>query len=387
LEDGGYYAIKGFSFQFIKSIQSILDSKTLEQKFTLENKQDFNSDTIVYQMKYKEKSKYLPSNLKEPVIKILNDYKKEKCKYVLYAYFYDRQNEQISFDSVYELDKILLNCKIGNVFYKFENELKESFIKDFKIVLSKEYILEMKEAIDKIGDTLNCDFEVAEIYYPQVIGLFINIITQNSPVNRVITKKEIIEYLKLNRDTIIHDFYIRNKKNKEYIKFIKDNFFKERTLNNHERFFIFNFSNYSKVEIQSVIYSISKKYYKLQRINKDKYMLISPPPYIYIQNIDENLLKEIKREMYGSCLKFNDGYPFKGAIFDVENIVKANSRQDDICFKIIDNINDLKSVLTKLSNKVKKVYNFYSDTKLDINIEDLNYVKIDNIRNVIDIMS
>lgn len=53
-EEGGYYAIKGFSYQYIVSLIEMLNCKDENKVFSFEQFQDFNDNELIYQMKYKE---------------------------------------------------------------------------------------------------------------------------------------------------------------------------------------------------------------------------------------------------------------------------------------------------------------------------------------------
>lgn len=83
-EDGGYYAIKGFLYQFDKSIIELL-SVGGSQEIFIEHTQDINYQNYVLQIKHKEASKYSNSKIREPIIKLLeiynNDTSKKFCLY------------------------------------------------------------------------------------------------------------------------------------------------------------------------------------------------------------------------------------------------------------------------------------------------------------------
>ena len=68
--DGGYYAIKGFAFQIDKAILEILDADDSTQ-VKIEEIQDINSENFVIQVKYKEKARFTPSKIKEPVLQLI----------------------------------------------------------------------------------------------------------------------------------------------------------------------------------------------------------------------------------------------------------------------------------------------------------------------------
>ena len=87
-EDGGYYAIKGFEYQIDKAILELLTSDTENQNISVENIQDIDSESFVMQVKYKETAKFVPSAIKEPVIKLINEFIEQASKkYYLYAFF------------------------------------------------------------------------------------------------------------------------------------------------------------------------------------------------------------------------------------------------------------------------------------------------------------
>ena len=111
-EEGGYYAIKGFSYQYIVSLIEMLNCKDENKVFSFEQFQDFNDNELIYQMKYKETQHFTNSKIKEPTIKLFSEYLETKKDYVLYVYFPDRTDETLLFNTANDLDKVLLNCKI-----------------------------------------------------------------------------------------------------------------------------------------------------------------------------------------------------------------------------------------------------------------------------------
>ena len=111
IEEGGYYAIKGFSYQYIVSLIEVLTCSDENKKFSFEQLQDFNDDKFIYQMKYKETQHYTNLKIKEPTIKIFLEYLETKKDYILFVYFPDKADGILSFSTVKKLDRVLLNCK------------------------------------------------------------------------------------------------------------------------------------------------------------------------------------------------------------------------------------------------------------------------------------
>ena len=118
--DGGYYAIKGFLYQFDKSLIEIL--RNPEQKVGIEKKQDIDIKSYSIQVKHKETQNYSPSKINNAVIKLLNLFKNDKSqKFCLYCYFKDK-SPCIYKLNLTELDKIIGDKKEEYLPY-LKNEL------------------------------------------------------------------------------------------------------------------------------------------------------------------------------------------------------------------------------------------------------------------------
>lgn len=64
-QEGGYYAIKGFLYQFDKTIIEVLRKPTTKVAF--ETVQDINYEDYVLQIKHKETQTYSPSRIQRAV--------------------------------------------------------------------------------------------------------------------------------------------------------------------------------------------------------------------------------------------------------------------------------------------------------------------------------
>ena len=76
-DDGGYYAIRGFLYQYDKYIWELLNSSS-DTSINIENIQDIDSDNYVMQVKYRESINYSPSVIKEPIKKLIEVFTKNK---------------------------------------------------------------------------------------------------------------------------------------------------------------------------------------------------------------------------------------------------------------------------------------------------------------------
>jgi hypothetical protein len=82
-DDGGYYAIKGFLYQFDKTLIEVVTNP--QSKIAFENKQDIDYDDFVLQVKHKETQEYSHSKIRKPVEKLIGlfhcDPTKKLCLY------------------------------------------------------------------------------------------------------------------------------------------------------------------------------------------------------------------------------------------------------------------------------------------------------------------
>lgn len=383
LEEGGYYAIKGFSFQYIVSLIEVFNSVDYNKKFSFENIQDFNDDEVIYQMKYKETQHYTNCKIKEPTIKIFEQFKTLKKDYVLYTYFNDKSDEVLTFSSVEELDKVLLNCKIDKKEYTFTLEEKEEFISHYKVVFSQNYINKSEELVGKIKQDLSVSIDVAEMYYYSLVTYIINLIVKNKPQDRFCTKKLLIEYLKDTSSKIFYDFSLKYSKKEKYLKFIRNEYFFEKNINDHNRVFIINLSSNLADDYYDCVCKIIKRYYVL---NKKRNMIKSHAPYIYLANIDDCLLVQLKCKLV-DYYNITDGYRFKGSELDVDFITKKFTPNDNVSCKLINSIEDLVKIITKLKNSGVKVYEFYDDENRNkCELESIVSIQVENIDDICKIL-
>ena len=371
-EEGGYYAIKGFSYQYIVSLIEMLNCKDENKVFSFEQFQDFNDNELIYQMKYKETQHFTNSKIKEPTIKLFSEYLETKKDYVLYVYFPDRTDETLLFNTTNDLDKVLLNCKIDKKEYNFTEKQKNEFINHFKVVFSKDYIDKSNELIELISKIMNVSKEIAEIYYFSLITYIINIIINNIPKKRNCTKKELVTYLANSSAKIFHDYSLKFYGKERYLKSIKKEYFFEKNINNHNRLFIINTPFTSIDDYYDCICKIVKRFYV---INKRKTMVISSAPYIYLPNIELSDLVKLKEKLF-NLIGFTDGYMYKDSNFNVDYITKKFHVKDNIFCKLVSSEDDMMRIIDKLSNDGIKIYQFY-DREHEILYKSLNQISIE----------
>lgn len=383
LEEGGYFAIQGFSYQYIVSLIEIFKSSEKNKQFNFEYIQDFNDNEVIYQMKYKATQHFTNSQIKEAVIKIFEQFNIIQKEYVLYTCFKDKTDEILTFSSVEELDKVLLNCKIDKKVYTFTYEQKEQFIKHFKVIFSHNYVEKVNELIEIIQEEFQVSKDIAEIYFYSLESYIINIIVNNLPQNRKCTKYELIRYLKNTSTLIFMDFFSKNMEYNKYLKFVRKEYFFEKNINDHNRIFIINCENSDINDLYDCVHKIIKKFYV---VNKRNNMIKSHAPYIYFSNLSSEGLIKLKEKIFENYV-FTDGCPYNGCKFKVEFITKKFLVKDNISCKIINTRDNLDQVIEYLNDELLKIYEFYINEHVKLELQNSYIIKISKMSDIIKILN
>lgn len=376
--DGGYYAIKGFEYQIDKSIIEILNSDDENNLIGIERIQDVDSNSWVMQIKYKETKDFVPSAVREPIIQLLEEYKINNTKkYYLYCYFkslngYEGYFSNLTLDN---LDTILKNEKD-----KFTKDEKESFLLNFILENSATFQNQFEQVILKLKNDFSKNEDEAVIYYSIITDYLRKLVINNrDETNRICNKKQIREILNNSKRIIFNSVYREYKGDNEYFKYIKKQYFTCRNMDFWERFIIIELKGTEKInEIKDVVLKLKDKYYKEQ-----KQLIKSGAPYIFIKNINDSTIKNLKGELINEGYILKDGYDFKNADFNIKTIIEKSTKENKICIKFIDEENNLKEVLKQDLGTVKEIYQFCIKEEIDINFDLKNItVQIKEINDI-----
>ena len=372
--DGGYYAIKGFDFQIDKTILEILISNN-NTPISFEQIQDISTDSFVMQIKYKETQNYTLTKIKDPIIQLINEYKKEPQKnYYLYCYFKDikEKNKKFIYD---ELKQILK--KTG-----FDRTTIQDFCSKFELRFSKKFNEQFKEVVSKIQEIGNCDsFDEALVFYGNITNHLRKSITDNQSNNKRFCDSATLTKIIGDNRKIVFDSAYRDYKGKEkYFTHIKKKHFTNLNIDNWERFIIIElYGNESISNIKAMLLTIKKKFYKTSN-NKIK----SGAPYIYLYNISSINLAKIKKKLITDNVLIRDGHDFKDADFCLNSLKIKSTIENNISIKFINNRDNLKQILKFNFDRTKIIYNFHYTKPYKKNLEDIKIVsiKINNISEI-----
>jgi hypothetical protein len=348
-DDGGYYAIKGFLYQFDVTISEVLNYPDQDIKF--EQVQDINYEDYVIQVKHKETQVYQPNKIRKPIIQLLNIFENnQQQKICLYCHFKDCKPQEKKL-SLEELEQIL-----GPQKNNFNQLLKENFTRNFILRFSEDYESQFDKLIVLIMEKYNLKSkEMAVLYHSIIRSRLLDLAIKDRNL-RVINKAILDDFIKNREKVVFYESYKKYIKKEQFYQMMKKEFFGHKGINilPFERLFIIDVSHQDNfVDLLETIGTISSKYYK-----QDK----SPAPYICFRNIDFQLLNEIKRHLVDKNITFTDGTCFNGDRFRIDKLIAPSTKENNIIIKFVneENIPDLFN-----NTKIEEVYEFFRDSKFE----------------------
>ncbi|MBI4977320.1 MAG: hypothetical protein HZC28_07560 [Spirochaetes bacterium] len=384
--DGGYYAIKGFAFQFDKTILELLNSSDENKDLYFEKIQDISDDDYVIQVKYKETQDYSDNKIKEPVIQLIEEFKQDQSKiYNLYCHFNNESSrietiDNAKLDSILSLstgkskDALKLNKRINAI----DTNVRSSFIAKFKLIFATTYDNQFQQILIKLktysfvgeGD------DVAIFYYSNMVDYLKRIIINNTdPKKRKCTKKQLLNFIKTGKKLIFNTSFKEYKGEQAFLSFIKSKFVKARKNQNN----LINLGDLqidSSISLTKLIIDITERYFKKSTFD------IEPLTFV----ITDNEVNNIKKDLINNEILFNDGYEtiqFSEKLF----LSPAIKTKKIIGQKASDSLNEIsykfrilsKSNFDIITNHVQYQMAYYFDSEIIDKICPCSFLKIDNL--------
>jgi len=393
-EDGGYYGLKGYSFQYIYSMLKILDSEDENVDFDLEQVEDLGTKKELIQVKYKEKAKFQPSGIREPVLKLLKEMNSDERKLVLYCYFDDIENskkineQSIVLDSetkisVEYLDTILNKEKEG-----FSVLDKENFISKFSIIFTKTYDEKFFELINKIQTVYSCNEDTALVHYSCFMHHIMNKVVMNDTSNyeeRKCSRKEFNILVESSKNTIINSHLEQIVGKEKYYSIIKKQLSFTKKPDNIEKIFVIDIDENEEIKnLVSIAIKIVSKFLIIKEYGNKKHV-DSPAPYVYFRGANASQIVALKKQLHTNNYLLLDGYPFLGSDFSVSCITQRTSLKSDFKLKIINDNMCLRQILKEFEGINTELYELYLEEKQITDLNDslfLNAIKVSQLSDI-----
>jgi hypothetical protein len=382
--DGAYIALRGYKFQFDRTILEIFNKST--KMIEIEQLQDYGYDDYLVQVKYHNTNYTAPQQkqkIKKPLVQLFDQYLKNKTKkFILFIYLKGITPTKKTL-TVTDLDAILGKIKRFSVIEKVD------FISRFTLIYADDFENQYKEVIQKIKVAYSKTNEEAEIYYSIISSHLLEIVTNNPPsVNskRETSKNEIDKIISNGKKLIFKSAYIEIVAKEKQLKQLNKLFFKT-SLNTEpqERIFIIEVTSTVEIKLlKELVLLVKTKWSK----NKTKTIPDTDRfvPLIYFKGIKESDLVMLKTDLQKDGYMINDGYDFMNADFNINSLNIRPTFTNKLFFKFINKQQNLEELLKNLV-KTGEVYQFFINSPASILFTgkhiEIQIKEIEDIKNII----
>lgn len=364
--------IIGYFYQFDYSILKLLRLTNESDCITVEGIEDVDiqaaTDITAIQCKYYANTEYNHSVIARPIRLMLEHYKrildekKTLIQYYLYGYFKDGQQKLVlplTKEFLIENYLTYTKDKVKHVHYQdiglSEEELDEFVGCVIINVCAESYQVQFENIMKEIEGLFKCTrFEAEWFYYNNALRVIKECSIDSNIENRKITKAGFIKRIDSKKE-LFNEWFMLFKGKKALLAEFRQEYFSTLNVSPFERFFLIEIQEhtYRRSELKELLFLISRKWSNLSKRTQDPFC-----PYVYIHNMLQQELIEIKQELHREKFKFVDGYDFYGARFSVESISLTANNGNQIKLKIINNLSNVEQVLNTIT-KTKEVYQFY----------------------------
>ena len=383
--DGAYVAIKGFKYQFDRTIIEIFDNPS--KPIRIEQLQDYEFDNYYVQVKYHDTTYTAPQQkqkIKKPLLQLLNQHKADTSrKLILYIYL-KGVSSQIKHLSLSDLEAIL-----GNKSGDYTIPEKKSFANNFLLIHAPDFKSQHKDVIEKIRTEYSKSNQEAQLYYSIISSYLLDVVINNKSLSinlRTCSKSELDKLISEGKKIVFKSAFNDELKVDKQIKLLHNQFFKG-VLNKepHERIFVVEVDKLTNISVlKDLILTLKNKWSKNKTIaipTSDRFV-----PYVLLQGIDPDKLIELKVDLRRDGHKLCDGYDFYNAPFDLSSIKEKPTFENKLFFKFINSESELIQIINNL-DRTGEIYQFYLEAPLNISFAQkhlkFQVEKVDDIKNII----
>lgn len=360
-EEGGSNAIKGFLFQFDKTIIEILANPN--QTIRMEQKEDIEREKYHIQVKNRESSKYYPSSVRKATKQLFDLFVEDVDRhFCLYCHFADKKGG-VWTPTTEEVAVIL--GKSGSA---YTGSQIEAFSAHFAIEFCDDYEAQFGGVITKVQESFGLGTRDLAIMYHAVIRSYLLDLAVKELHKRKTAFSELKTLVATVRSHVSMDGYERLLGAQKYARLVRNQYFVQRRANidNFQRLFIIEYDGSTNpIEMMRMVTVIGRKYFV-----RDK----SPQPYMLIRRLKGEVVRKIKQGLIDKGFFFNDGTWFDGDKVRTEKLFSENTDELYGQIKFLPDERLLES--RKILNHFDEIYEFYVDEALPIRGFENRYIQI-----------
>jgi len=350
--EGGSRAIKGFLFQFDRTILEILQHPGSE--VTFEQEEDIQREKYYIQVKERGKSKYHASAIRKAVEHLFDLFlENEARRFCLYCHFGDKEKlrwKPIAGD---------LNGIFGGDNKRHGHEKIGAFCSNFVVEFSQDYEAMFEEVIQQLKSVFQLSSTDIAVMYHAVVRSYLLDLAVKKAEERKASFSDIDVLVKKVRMRVSMDGYQELLGKDKYEKALHKMYFTHTrpNIDNFERLFVVECEgDNNAIELMQVITQISNMYFV-----KGK----SPQPFILLRNLDVTKLRDIKRGLIDKNFMFNDGTWFDGDKVRADKLFERN--EEDAYGKVKFLLSEEMLQERKIRKHFDDIYDFYCREQLCVN--------------------
>ncbi|RYG97661.1 MAG: hypothetical protein EON58_09200 [Alphaproteobacteria bacterium] len=382
-------SIRGYFYQLDATLLEVL-SDTEDKVFKIEGIEDIDSysdTTIEYsQVKYYEGQSLTPSVLREPLFKLFHHYlglqpaERAIRKYKLYGHFKDVKvdiaplstegfKQTMAYEERPKEDGKTVRIKKSMLDgLAVDDDLIGTFCGLFNFQESKQFDAQKNNVITHVRKLASVGALEAEgLHYPRLLKIVSDLAVEKDHEKRVITKTSLIDSFRQSR-VIFDRWLLREKGDDSYARDIRRLHFTSLNAAGVVRVFAIAVNIAEDPDaLADIMIIIAKKWSssKMKRIpEKDRYA-----PYLLFRGASIATVEAAKRRAFAQGLIFVDGYPFKGAEFDLTSIRTDQTESTPIAMRVLESVDHLEEVLGSRSRKQHVVYDFFAESPMDLDTD------------------
>jgi hypothetical protein len=312
--EGGSNAIKGFLFQFDRTILEILQHP--DSIVTFEQEEDIQREKYYIQVKERGKSKYYPSAIRNAVEQLFDLFLEDETrKFCLYCHFQDRDKLR------WVPSESDLNEIFGKSNKRHGHEKLALFCESFVVEFSHDYEAEFQEVIQKLKSVFSPSSTEVAVMYHAVVRSYLLDLSVKQAGERKASFSDIDGVMKKVRRRVSMDGYQDLLGKERFEKALHRMYFKHKrpNIDNFERLLIIECDGEGNgIEMMQLIMQIATMYYVKEK---------SPQPFVLLRNLDAQQLKNIKQGLIDKGFMFNDGTWFDGDKIRSEKLFAKNTEE------------------------------------------------------------
>jgi hypothetical protein len=352
-EEGGYYALKGFMYQFDKTLIEVLNNP--DETVSFESREDIEYEDFVLQVKHKETQEYTPSKIRKAVESLMEFFSGDDSKQLfLYCHFKDKtpQDLRLTLD---ELDTVIS----AEAKARYQEQFRKRFLARFAVRFSHDYETQFKETVTLIRSSFSLPDGDSAVLYHSIFRSKLLDRSIQPQAGRHVCFQDLRGFLQDTEVTVFQVAYSKHLGRERYAQLIKKRYFTftAPNLENLERLFVLDCDPaVGLLELATFATRISHRFYK-----KGK----SPAPYVIFRNLAVYRLRELKQNLFDQGVLFFDGTHFDGDRFRLDELAARPRSDHAFTLKVVSE-DELINLLRKVN--MKEVFQFFVDVPLEFEV-------------------